>query len=482
MKRLKKAAALALTLILCTGLFYGCSSSSQDSANNSSDTDYHNYTMPEEEVSLNITTDLGSSNGLAMLAEAFMEVYPNVTINIESLGWENLAERVANPESEPIDGFMVKFLGEVWREDFYPVWQEYCFNFKDADDVVDLSSLNASAVDALTVEEDAVYGVPFTIYTSGMITNMDLLEKCNITKVPETTEELLADCEMIKNAGYQPFRCLSSSLTQIIMSVTNNDLVKNGKTEELIDTALHSDDAAIGDYFMPALELIETMFQKGYIDTESLVYNPEANEESGGEVPMTTYQEECYAFLNGDVAFYPVYSDVITSLQKRETRLESYNENPFHYELAVIPGIEEPALIESSSSSIFLCKDSENLEWMKQFVRFALYRESEEEIGNISIFSDNQYLMSPYDNSTLHSDISEQYYGATLALMDTVEPAPAEFKELLEYQGYGLYQSVLIPKIASEFDSTMTATAARDEINRVSKIWYADGNTDYWEE
>lgn len=48
-----------------------------------------------------------------------------------------------------------------------------------------------------------VYVLPFDVDISGMLYNVKILQELNIT-VPETWEQFLAACEVIKNAGYTP--------------------------------------------------------------------------------------------------------------------------------------------------------------------------------------------------------------------------------------------------------------------------------------
>lgn len=98
MNEMKKISALFLALAMCVGLMAGCSSTGDtpnsdqpaSSPSTSTQTDVQTSTQPSENTELSGTVNLNGSTSvekpILAMAEAFMEMYPDVSVNYDPTG------------------------------------------------------------------------------------------------------------------------------------------------------------------------------------------------------------------------------------------------------------------------------------------------------------------------------------------------------------------------------------------------------------
>lgn len=479
MKRNARVISICLLLMLTVILLPGCRSGKETSAG---EFDYKTADLGSEPVTLNLYMDQGSSAGLFDLSEAFQNEFANATVAVSSMNASDMLVNLENNDND-IDMMMITFSQRIWHETYASAWAKNCIDFRQ-NTWVDMSALNETLLDSLTLD-GAVYALPLCTESVGLITNMDLLKKCGVETAPKTTQEFLDACAAVKAAGCQPLRCKDISLTYLLSGMIDCEIAAD-KTSDKFTEAVMTADSSAADYFTSCADLLYTMQQNGYIDTESLVYIPEAETNGAAEnQPMTTYMQECYAFLAGDVAFFPAYPDLLSSLQKREARLESYAENPFKYEVIPIPTKYGPAPVRTSGYVLLVNKNSKNLEWAKKFVQYVYWRDSAEEVGNVSIFSDAQFAMSPYDTDKVHTKLGEKYYPAYYAAFADGAACPAEIPAILKYNGCGMCMGVIKRGLDASLEdggttilqaAAVSADSAKEAFVEACRSWFIEGN------
>lgn len=74
------------------------------------------------------------------------------------------------------------------------------------ENVPNLAAFSQGSLDAWAVDGQS-FAVPTGLSIEAVHYNKDIFDACGITKTPDTVEELLEDCKIIKEAGYLPIAC-----------------------------------------------------------------------------------------------------------------------------------------------------------------------------------------------------------------------------------------------------------------------------------
>lgn len=124
----------------------------------------------------------------------------------------------------------------------------------------------------------------------GMFVNTKILRECGIEEIPQNWEEFLSACEIVKQKGYLPWIMGNKSRTwSAYHSFENNMFAENLPTSEL-ERKVVNNEVSISEIWLPQMEKIQTLIDKGYI-------NPE-------ESAAITWNDEGFTqFVNGEGAF-----------------------------------------------------------------------------------------------------------------------------------------------------------------------------------
>ena len=109
--------------------------------------------------------------------------------------------------------------------------------------------------------------IPQEVVAYGLFINKDIFDQCQL-KLPETPEEFLECCRVLKEKGYEtPVGANRWWLETFVLAQAYADLYNGGNTAEEIE-ALNSGRTKYSDYMRPGFEFLKKMIDLGYIDAE----------------------------------------------------------------------------------------------------------------------------------------------------------------------------------------------------------------------
>ena len=192
--------AVALLLVACTG---STGSSGGASTAPAESMEPAESTGAMEPVTIEWWHIQNNDPGMSLWAEVaqeFMDEHENVTINITVLENETFKTRIVNAmqAGEPPDLFQSWGAGGLQA-------QVDAGLVTDITDAVSpwIGNLNEAGVGMFQVD-DRQYGIPFDLGMVGLWYNKDLFADAGIDAPPATWEELLADVQLLKDAGITP--------------------------------------------------------------------------------------------------------------------------------------------------------------------------------------------------------------------------------------------------------------------------------------
>lgn len=262
---MKRGITLLLAIFLCLTLF-GCGQEVQQSPTESVGAG----------VTLNVVTSYGGDDGNRKNYEAAVLAYENATGNkihdgsaISNEEWKNkiltdfmtgsepdVLFYFTNADADPfINAGKVVSIEEIREE--YP---DYATNMKE--------SMMAVASDGKH------YAVPSSGFWETMFVNQTVLDECGV-EVPGpdyTWEQFLADCEVIRQAGFTPIAC---SLYEIPhywfeFAVMNNGSIADHLMIPAIDAEGNLVDDETSRKWIAALEDIKALYEAGFFPSNTL--------------------------------------------------------------------------------------------------------------------------------------------------------------------------------------------------------------------
>ena len=224
----------------------------------------------DNSVTLNVVTSYGGDDGNRKNFENAVKAYEESTGNKVNDGSATSNEEwkakvltdfetgsepdvlfyFTNADAEPfISAGKVVSIDEIRAE--YP---DYASNMK--------GSMMAVAADGKQ------YSVPSSGYWENMFVNKAVLADCGV-EVPGpdyTWDQFLADCEIIKEAGYTPIAC---SLVEVPHYWFEFMVMNNGTVENHLDVPAAADDAAAAKW-AAGLNDIKALYEAGYFPANTL--------------------------------------------------------------------------------------------------------------------------------------------------------------------------------------------------------------------
>ncbi len=242
------------------------------------------------------------------------------------------------------------------------------------------------------MEDGAVLTLPVFATSYGMLVNLDIFEKENLS-VPKTFDELLQVCEALKAAGYDsPVMGADTTTTPGIgYAFAYPMFAKTIKDDPSLEEGLNRLDAASGEAMRPALTRLQEFTDAGCIDVEKCAAEIEDD-----------YNGVILRFFEGDVPMMLCSGDVVSGTKKRESKSEAFSANPFRYDFYVAPSGDKGGYYMDSVSLLFsVNKNSANLDMTNEFIRFLT---SEEELG---LMAQEKRLITPTKDYSL-----DEVYGS----------------------------------------------------------------------
>ena len=121
--------------------------------------------------------------------------------------------------------------------------------------------------------------IPQEVVAYGLFINKDIFDQCQL-KLPETPEEFLECCRVLKEKGYEtPVGANRWWLETFVLAQAYADLYNGGNTAEEIE-ALNSGRTKYSDYMRPGFEFLKKMIDLGYIDAKKALVSEAIEGES----------------------------------------------------------------------------------------------------------------------------------------------------------------------------------------------------------
>lgn len=190
---MKRFVSAALALTLAAGLFTGCggaaSSTSQPASGSSSDS-----SAPSGEITVWMWENAKVS--LDPLADKFAEMYPDITVNYETMPNEDLYSKYilaaqtgeGGPDVVIIESEMLPMMIQTG-------------SLMDVTDRIgdDVSNFNKGKIEMATGEDGKIYAVPWDSAPSAMMYNRQIFKDAGLSDDPAEVEKMLATWDSYKD-------------------------------------------------------------------------------------------------------------------------------------------------------------------------------------------------------------------------------------------------------------------------------------------
>lgn len=353
-----------------------CGSTSEESA------EFKPSLPTDTTCSIKVVGSYSNFESLESEFERFYEYYPNVSLNYVYLDdYDNtITSALVSDEAPDI------YVTATWMLDdskMKPVF--------DNAEILSDPSLNIN-LDCIrngarwTLENGDVIMLPIFTRSYGMLVNMDLFEK-NGLEVPENYSELVDACDKLRAAGYET-PIMGANVTTVAgmyyafaFPFFCDNVINNPDSIE----ALNSMDTSAGEMMRPALEMIQTFVDEGYL-------NPALCSEEIED----DYNAVIMRFFEGDVPMMLGSGDMVSGTLKRESKSEAFQAEPFNYRFFVVPiGDDGGYFLDSVNLFFSVNKNSSNLDMTNEFIRFLM---REKELGNMAAI---KRLITPTNDFSL---------------------------------------------------------------------------------
>ena len=290
--------------------------------------------------------------------DRFNTFYPNVQLKYVKLDdYSNMLATVLDSNDKP--NIFFSNAGMIGNKKYDSV-------FAQMENLADPAlKLNLDCIRPGLVNKDAenrVLLVPVFSRTYGMLVNNDLFKKEGLN-VPTTWSELLSVCEAFRSKGYaSPLMGYSLKSSSCLMNTIAYPMVVAALAgnPEALKLANNMDPAA-GEYMRPALEAVEQLIRKGYVDLAEC------------DKIEDNYTKVILRFFEGDVPMMICAGDTVSGTKKRESQSEAFTKSPFTYTFAPIPLTDKGGyFIDSPSVQFSVNKNCDNLDMTNEFMRFLI--------------------------------------------------------------------------------------------------------------
>ena len=302
MKKISKAAAVGLSVIMSAGLLAGCGSSAS-SANSSSVTSASGTAASGDQVTIKFIHKFPE--------DARMQYFNEVVADFEKANPDIKIEMTAYGDEEIKDKTRV-LLGGSEAPDIYFTWSgERLQNFVDAGNALDISSyldddsdwkksFNEAMLNTC-IKNDGYYAIPWDFSSKELIYNKQIFADADITDTPKTWDELLEDCEKIKATGITPI-AIGNQYPWVIchyLTTLNGKLVP----KDTLDKNYTLEDADFSDAgYAEALDMVKELYDKGYINSDANSATWEMSQSMVQEGTAAMIYEEVQNVINYDKA------------------------------------------------------------------------------------------------------------------------------------------------------------------------------------
>ncbi len=169
-------------------------------------------------------------------------------------------------------------------DDLYLLNPDVILNAGAEGNLADLSGLDCvknlrDVVKTANTVNGKLVAIPQEVVAYGLFINKDIFDQCQL-KLPETPEEFLECCRVLKEKGYEtPVGANRWWLETFVLAQAYADLYNGGNTAEEIE-ALNSGRTKYSDYMRPGFEFLKKMIDLGYIDAKKALVSEAIEGES----------------------------------------------------------------------------------------------------------------------------------------------------------------------------------------------------------
>ena len=350
----KRAAAglIAALLLLTTGCAAGVGSKKQG---------FQPSLDTKKKVELSAIGYFGNFEALDQVMNDFSTYYPNVTFVYQQVGGND--ETAYLEANNGVDLIMTS--GELMHKQDATLPQ-YCVDLTEKN--LDLSAIDEKMLRDFTID-GKLLSVPIGQNIYGLVVNTTLLEKEGLT-VPQNLTEFLSALAVLKEKGYTP---IQGPTSKVYAEVTNG-MIFSGLCEgqPLHEALVKGDMDAAEQAVLPAMELMDTLLQNGYTDPELNAAYPDDN-----------YDGAILRFFEGDVPFWVCNTEKVSGMKKRESKSETFKEQPFSYSFIYAPVGENGQYVYQEPWFGFAAnKTGKNVDYAVEFLRFLATQKESNKIAD----------------------------------------------------------------------------------------------------
>lgn len=258
----KKILAVLMTSIMAFGLLAGCGGNTQDSKSEGSNSSSED--AEGEKITLTVWdtfTEDAMHNASEEINNMFMEKYPNITIERVSKDYASINEALKTAfMADDAPDVMYNEMGIGDAGSFLKAG--YLMNLSDAYEEYGWNDTVMSVSKEVPSVGDYVYGVGSEIETMSLYYNKKVFDELGL-EAPQTIEELTADFQILKEAGYTPLANTLDSEWSNNMNFLGTILYAY-MTKDEIEACMNDDASWNIDSVKKAAATVQEWLEKGY--------------------------------------------------------------------------------------------------------------------------------------------------------------------------------------------------------------------------
>lgn len=196
----------------------------------------------------------------------FEKENPNIKIEMNAYGDEEIKDKTR------------VLLGSDEAPDIFFTWSgQRITQYVDSGNALDITkyleedsqwkdSFNQSMLECCN-KNGSYWAIPWDYDSKEMVYNKKIFAEAGITKLPATWDELLADCQILKDAGYTPI-ALGNQYSWVVchyITTLNGKLVP----EDILNANYNMEDNAFShEGYVKALDMVRTLYDLGYVNQD----------------------------------------------------------------------------------------------------------------------------------------------------------------------------------------------------------------------
>ena len=312
-------------------------------------------------VQLSVIGYFGNFEALDQVMNDFSASYPNVTFVYQQVSG---TDEVAYLETNRDVDLIMTSNDLLHKQD--AVLPQYCVDLTEKK--LDVDDIDPRMLQDFTIDGKQL-SIPIGQNIYGLVVNTTLLEKEGLT-VPQNLTEFLSALAVLKEKGYTP---IQGPTSKMYAEVTNG-MIFSGLCEgqPLHEALVKGDMDAAEQAVLPAMELMDTLLQNGYTDPELNAAYPDDN-----------YDGAILRFFEGDVPFWVCNTEKVSGMKKRESKSETFKEQPFSYSFIYAPVGENGQYVYQEPWFGFAAnKTGKNVDYAVEFLRFLATQKESNKIAD----------------------------------------------------------------------------------------------------